>query len=84
MSHSNIRSTHIITSRLPKKKLGTYDSTFMGITTNISERNAIVYPISLDLIPIRREKMVCEKMYDPVYPPVMPDMILLKPTVCSS
>ena len=71
-------------SKLPKKKFGTYANKFIGIATATKQKNDKEYPISRDRIPIRREKRVCEKMYEPVYPPVIPDMMLLIPTVVSS
>eukprot|EP00964_Phaeocystis_antarctica_P152473 scaffold120351_cov57-Phaeocystis_antarctica.AAC.2 len=71
-------------STAPKKSLGTHETSEMGSTKRPSSTSTTTRPHTRELVPERKVKIVCEKMYEPVKPPVSPERALEMPTLMSS
>mmetsp|Transcript_35116 Transcript_35116/g.89136 ORF Transcript_35116/g.89136 Transcript_35116/m.89136 type:complete len:201 (+) Transcript_35116:282-884(+) len=83
-SQSRIRSAAMKVSTAPKKSLGTHETIEMGSTKRPSSTTMTTRPHTRELVPERKVKMVCEKMYEPVKPPESPESALEMPTLMSS
>ena len=64
--------------------LGTHETIEMGSTKRPSSTTMTTRPHTRELVPERKVKMVCEKMYEPVKPPERPESALEMPTLMSS
>ena len=71
-------------STAPKKSFGTYETMATGARKRRNCEEATKMPHARDRVPVRKVKRVCEKMYEPVKPPVTPESRLESPTVMSS
>ena len=83
-SQSAARSIMMKMRMAPKKAFGTYGSGDRGMATTISWMTKMTRVASRRRTRARMRKMVCEKMYDPLYPPRQPLMTLLNPTTCAT
>ena len=71
MSQSIMSSRAMKVRIAPKRNLGTYDMIEIGIMKTHSMKKETIKPVRR-VDPARIQKIVCEKMYDPVYPPSIP------------
>lgn len=58
----------------PRKNSGEISKTFTGETTTYTMIIIKSIPINRECTPVRYVKRVCEKMYEPVNPKVIPDI----------
>ena len=67
-----------------RRASGAHETMEKGMRKRSSSAAMTTSPHARELVPVRKVKIVCEKMYEPVKPPVRPEMALERPTVTSS
>lgn len=65
-----MRSAAIKVRTAPKKSLGTYETIEKGARKRRSCEVMMKAPHTRERVPVRKVKSVCEKIYEPVNPPV--------------